>query len=124
MKIFLKIFRNALGALIALISWSIPVNKVKRSAQEQTKVDQATQRIELYQFFGCPLCIKTRRVIRKLNLNIVSRNAQPKGVYRDELLKEAGKVQVPCLKITENGKTTWLFESAEIATYLEQRFGA
>ena len=124
MRIFLKIFRNGLGAIIAFFSWAIPVNKIKRSSEEQQKVDQQTANIELYQFFGCPFCIKTRRAIRRLNLNISTRNAQIQGPYRDEMLKEAGKVQVPCLKITENGKVQWTFESGDIITYLEKRFGA
>jgi len=66
----------------------------------------------------------SRRVIRGLNIKIVTRDAQTRGgKYREELLKEAGKVQVPCLKITDNGKVTWMFESADIKTYLEKEFG-
>lgn len=123
MKLLLKALRNGLGAIIAFVSWMIPAGKIKRSPEAQQKVDQQTANIELYQFFGCPFCIKTRRAIRKLGLNIDTRNAQAPGQYRDELLKEAGKVQVPCLKITENGKVSWMFESDEIIAYLQQRFG-
>lgn len=123
MKLLLKALRNGLGAIIAFVSWMIPAGKIKRSPEAQQKVDQQTANIELYQFFGCPFCIKTRRAIRKLDLNIATRNAQAPGQYRDELLKEAGKVQVPCLKITENGKVSWMFESDEIIAYLQQRFG-
>ena len=123
MKLLLKAFRNGLGAIIALISWLIPVSKVKRDTQAQQKVDQQTANIELYQFFACPFCIKTRRAIRRLNLKIATRNAQPQdSAYRQEMLDEAGKVQVPCLKITENGKVRWLFESGDIIAYLEERF--
>jgi glutathione S-transferase len=39
------------------------------------------------------------------------------------LLKEGGKVQVPCLKITENGQVSWMYESAVIKDYLEKEFG-
>ena len=123
MKLLLKALRNGLGAIIAFVSWMIPAGKIKRSPEAQQKVDQQTANIELYQFFGCPFCIKTRRAIRKLGLNIATRNAQAPGQYRDELLKEAGKVQVPCLKITENGEVSWMFESDEIIAYLQQRFG-
>ena len=119
----LKGFRNGLGAVIALISWLLPVNKIKRSAEAQQQVDAQTQYIELYQFFGCPFCIKTRRAIRRLNLNIVVRNAQTPGAYREELLAEAGKVQVPCLKIIEHNSVQWLYESNDIIAYLEKRFG-
>ncbi|MDC9715333.1 MAG: glutaredoxin domain-containing protein [Gammaproteobacteria bacterium] len=124
MKLLLKAFRNGLGAIIALISWLIPVSKVKRSIEQQQKVDEQTANIELYQFFGCPFCIKTRRAIRRLNLKIITRDAQNrKGVFRAELLKETGKVQVPCLKITTDDKVEWMLETSEIITYLEKRFG-
>lgn len=123
MKLLLKIFRNGLGAIVAFFSWIIPTNKIKRSVKTQQQIDKQTQNIKLYQFFGCPFCIKARRTIRKLNLKITTRNAQISGIYRDELLAEAGKIQVPCLQITENNKITWLYESAAIIAYLEQRFG-
>ncbi len=124
MKLLLKGFRNGLGAIIAFISWLIPVAKVKRSKEEQQKVDEQTANIELYQFFGCPFCIKTRRVIRQLNLNIVTRNAQTVGSeFRDEMQKETGKVQVPCLKITSGDEVEWMFESGDIKDYLQKKFG-
>ena len=123
MKLLLKGFRNGLGAIIAFISWLIPVSKVKRSESEQKEVDQQIANIELYQFFGCPFCIKTRRVIRRLNLKIVTRDAQNRqGAYRAELLKETGKTQVPCLKITNGDKVEWMLETSQIIAYLEKRF--
>ncbi len=124
MKLLLKAFRNGLGALIALISWLIPVSKVKRDDQQQQKVDEKTKNIELYQFFACPFCIKARRTIRRLNLKITTRNAQPQdSTYRAEMSKDAGKVKVPCLKITSGDEVEWLFESDGIANYLEKNFG-
>lgn len=122
MKIILNIFRNALGGLIAFIIFLIPVKKIKRSVGQQQKVDNECRNLELYQFFACPFCIKTRRAIRRLNLKIVTRSAQGKNIYREELLKEVGKVQVPCLKINENDKSIWILESSEIISYLEKRF--
>lgn len=124
LKALLKGFRNGLGAIIAFVSWLIPVNKLKRSSEQQKLVDAQTANIELYQFFGCPFCIKLRRTIRRLNLKIIVRDAQDrKGVFRAELLRETGKIQVPCLKITDNGKAQWMLETAEIIAYLEKRFG-
>ncbi|CAC9442956.1 Glutaredoxin [uncultured Gammaproteobacteria bacterium] len=124
MKLLLKGFRNGLGAIIALISWLIPVRKVKRGESKQQEVDQQTANIELYQFFGCPFCIKTRRVIRRLNLKIVTRDAQNRqGAYRAELLKATGKTQVPCLKITNGDQVEWMLETSQIIAYLEKNFG-
>jgi len=31
---------------------------------------------------------------------------------------------VPCLRIEENGQTTWMYESNTIIEYLNQRFAA
>jgi glutaredoxin len=124
MKLLLKAFRNGLGALISLISWLIPVRKIKRSVEAQALADKKAQNIELYQFFACPFCIMTRRVIRRLNIKIITRDAQTRGgIYRAELLKATGKVQVPCLKISDNNDVIWMLESAEIKAYLEKEFG-
>jgi hypothetical protein len=38
MKLLLKGFRNGLGAIIALISWLIPVRKVKRGEKKLAKL--------------------------------------------------------------------------------------
>lgn len=124
MKFLLKVLRNGLGAIIAFISWLIPTSKIKRASIQQKKVDEQTVNIELYQFFGCPFCIKTRRTIRRLNLNIVTRNAQTIGSeFRDEMQRETGKIQVPCLKITNDDEVQWMFESSDIGTYLNKHFG-
>lgn len=50
MRFLLKGFRNGLGAIIAFISWMVPVSKVKRTSEQQHKVDEETINIELYQF--------------------------------------------------------------------------
>ncbi len=124
MRFLLKGFRNGLGAIIAFISWMVPVSKVQRTSEQQHKVDEETINIELYQFFGCPFCIKTRRIIKRLNLDIITRNAQTIGSkFRDEIQRETGKVQVPCLKITNGDEVQWMFESNEINTYLNKHFG-
>lgn len=39
------------------------------------------------------------------------------------LEKEGGKIQVPCLQIVDtDGKSSWLYESADINQYLEKQF--
>jgi glutaredoxin len=124
MKILVKLARNGLGGVIAFIARIIPVIKVKRSPEQQAKVDERTKNLELYQFFGCPFCIKTRRAIRRLNLNIEKRNAQGDSPYRQELLANGGKVQVPCLKITDGDNITWMYEANTIINYLEENYGS
>jgi len=97
---------------------------VKRPEDEQKKFDSETQNITLYQFKTCPFCIKVKRMIKRLSLNIETRDAQFDQQAREELLEQGGKVVVPCLKITDekSGETTWMYESSMINDYLQQRF--
>ena len=121
----LKMVRNALGYTIAGIDVITRTGKLKRSEQAQAEVDKATSKLAIYQFFGCPFCIKTRRAIHKMNLNIDYREVGSDNEFRAELMEKGGKVQVPCLKITEtDGSETWMYESSAIIEYLEQQFAA
>jgi len=58
----------------------------------------------------------------KLNLPIEKRSASEGSSHRDDLLQGGGKIKVPCLRIEENGKVEWLYESSDIIRYLEKRF--
>lgn len=118
----LKLLREGLGRLIILISFFIPVKKIKRSADEQKCVDQATQSMSLYQFYACPFCLKTRRAFIRLGLNIDTRNAQ-KNPSRADLSAGGGAIKVPCLRVENAEETIWMYESSEIIKYLEGRFG-
>jgi glutaredoxin len=120
----LKALRNGLGYTIAAIDRLTRPKALQRSAEEQQKVDEAVSNMSLYQFYGCPFCIKTRRVIHQLNLPMTYRDAQSPGPWREALLREGGEVKVPCLRIEEAGKVTWMYESSDIIQYLQNRFGA
>ncbi len=119
----LKALRNGLGYTIAGIDRLTRPRPMQRSPEAQKAVDEAVSHMSLYQFFGCPFCIKTRRAIHRLNLPMTYRDAQSPGRWRDELAREGGKTQVPCLRIEEDGKVTWMYESGAIIDYLEKRFG-
>ena len=118
----LKLLREGLGRLVIFISFFIPINRHLRSEEEQKCVDKATDSLSLYEFYACPFCLKTRRVFKRLGLNIETRNAQ-KGPYRAELLAQGGVIKVPCLRIDNDNETIWMYESSDIIAYLEQRFG-
>ncbi len=120
----LKALRNGLGYTIAGIDRLTRPKPIQRSAEEQQKVDEAVSHLSLYQFYGCPFCIKTRRAIHRLNLPITYRDAQSPGRWRDELQREGGEVKVPCLRIEEGDKVTWMYESSDIIQYLEDRFAS
>lgn len=123
MKLLIKILREGLGSIIAFVSWITRPRKMKRSPEQQAAVEEELNQFALYQFFACPFCIKTRRALHRLNLPMELRNAQQGSHFRDELAGGGGRVKVPCLRIDENGTTTWMYESNDIIQYLEQRFG-
>ena len=94
-----------------------------RTAEEQQRVDQSTRRLSLYQFSACPYCIRVRRVIRKLQLNIELRDAAGDPALQRELQLYGGKLQTPCLRIVQNDQqTVWLYESSAIIRYLNTHF--
>jgi glutaredoxin len=95
----------------------------QRPPELQRRVDAATRRLSLYQFATCPYCIKVRRAIRKLQLNIELRDASRNPAFHEELRLYGGKLQTPCLRIDQTeGETQWLYESSAIIRYLKQRF--
>ncbi|MEG3767867.1 glutathione S-transferase N-terminal domain-containing protein [Alteromonas sp. 14N.309.X.WAT.G.H12] len=124
MSIIVNLVRNLLGCIIAFIDVITRPRKLKRSAQAQHAVKQEVKAMALYQFFACPFCIKTRRALHRLNLPIETRNAKKGTSFRAELEAQGGKGKVPCLRVSENGKDIWMYESNDIIQYLEQRFGS
>ena len=121
MKWIIKGVREGLGRLIILIDLIFSPRKQQRTESDQEKINEEVKSIKLYQFYACPFCIKTRRAIKRLNLQIETRNAQS-GQYRAELLAGGGEVKVPCLKIESDEGVQWMYESTDIIQYLEKRF--
>ena len=122
MRFFLRLLREGSGRVLILIDWLFRPSRVKRSVEDQFKVDQETKILKLYQFYACPFCVKTRRSIKRLNLKVETRNAQAEGEFRKELELNGGKIKVPCLKIEGAGEASWLYESNDIIKYLDERF--
>jgi len=122
MKVLIKLIRNLLGCIIAIIDFATRGPKLKRTAEKQQEINDETKNMMLYQFFACPFCIKTRRAMYKLNLPIEKRSASEGSPHRDELLQGGGQIKVPCLRIEEDGKIEWMYESSDIIRYLEKRF--
>jgi len=119
----LKMVREGLGRLIIFVDFITRPSKMKRTDDAQQAISKEVQGMSLYQFYACPFCVKTRRAIRRLNLPVVYRDAQKDQSHRAELLNEGGAIKVPCLRVEEKGETRWMYESSEIISYLEQRFG-
>ena len=66
----LKLVRNALGAVVVCVDWVSRPKAIKRSPIEQSRVQSAMNGLSLYQFRACPFCIKTRRAIHALGVDI------------------------------------------------------
>ncbi|WP_397448897.1 glutathione S-transferase N-terminal domain-containing protein [Pseudomonas sp. NA-150] len=120
----MKALRVGLGQLVLLIDFITRPSKKKRTSAAQAAVEQSAQGLTLYQFHACPFCVKTRRTLRRLNVPVALRDAKNNAQDRQTLLSEGGRVKVPCLRIEEDGKTVWMYESKVIIDYLQQRFAA
>jgi len=121
LKLFLKLVRNALGMLIVFADWVSRPKKLVRSKQAQHIAQNSVSGLSLYQFYACPFCVKTRRVIHKLNVDIQMYDINKSPIHKDQLEVEGGKVKVPCLRIEEGNDVRWLYESNEIIRFLQLR---
>ncbi|ANI53506.1 MULTISPECIES: glutathione S-transferase N-terminal domain-containing protein [Pseudomonas] len=121
---FVKALRVGLGQLIIFVDFLTRPGKKQRPAAAQAQVDAAARNLTLYQFHACPFCVKTRRSLRRLNVPVALKDAKNNEQDRQTLLEQGGKIKVPCLRIEENGQTTWMYESNTIIEYLNQRFAA
>ena len=116
-----KLVRNALGSVIVFMDWVSRPKPIQRSPTEQIRVQSLFDGLSLYQFRACPFCVKTRRAIHALGVDIELRDINKETKHREELEQGGGRVKVPCLRIEENNKVRWLYESNEIIEYLNQR---
>ena len=125
MGFIFKPVRWLLGQIIIFIDWLTRPKPMQRSVEAQKEVDEQTKNMALYQFQQCPFCVKTRRQIHRLALNIENRDARKDPQWNQELINDGGKYQVPCLKITAaDGSVQWMYESTEINQYLDEKFAA
>jgi len=117
-----KLIRAPLGKLILRIdAWTTPRSPIREPAV-QAALDAATSDLALYQYETCPFCVRTRRAIRRLGLRIELRDARFDRKWRQQLIDQGGKLQVPCLYIpTAGAEATWMYESKDIIAYLEKR---
>ena len=122
-RYFFKTLRLVLTPIVLLVNWLTTPKGLEREEAEQKKVDEACGAIIMYQFVSCPFCIKVRREMTRLSLNIETRDAQKDMQSREELLIGGGELKVPCLRITAaDGSVSWMYESADIIAYLRKQF--
>ncbi|MFT5163771.1 MAG: glutaredoxin [Alteromonadaceae bacterium] len=121
--LLIKLIRNGLGQVIIFIDFITRPKKMTRTEPQQERVNQQLQELSLYQFTGCPFCVKVRRQSHRLNLNLDLRDAKNNAQFRQELEEQGGRIKVPCLRKEQDGEVTWLYESNDIIAYLDAQFG-
>jgi glutaredoxin len=77
----------------------------------------------LYYYESCPFCQRVLRPLRQnrwqVTLHDIMKNEQD---YKD-LIAGGGRSTVPCLRIKDtNGKETWMYESLDILSLLQNHF--
>jgi len=122
-RYFFKIVHAIVGPVLLFMDWLTTPKGIERQTGDQQRIDEKTKNLVMYQFLTCPFCIKTRRAIKRLSLNIEKRDALKHKHSRTELLEGGGQIKVPCLQITDaEGNVEWMYESDEIIRYLQESF--
>jgi glutaredoxin len=123
-RLFFRTLRAILGPILLLGDRLTRPKGIVRPEHAQQAVDARTRALALYHFPTCPFCLKTRRTVRRLSLDIELRDARNDAAHRAALVAGGGKPQVPCLQITDAvGQQSWLYESDAINAYLDREFG-
>jgi len=111
--------RWLLGKIILILDGLFVPASSSRGPEAQRKIDSSLENLSLYEYRACPFCVKVRRFLKGqgASIRLVDAKAEP---HRSELLKQGGKLQVPCLKIEKpDGSVQWMYESTDIVTYLK-----
>ena len=124
MKTVFRLIRWPLGQLVIFLDWITRPEIPGFSAQKRAELDAITANMKIYHFKQCPFCVKTRRIIRRLGLNIETRDARNDPQWNSELINAGGKSQVPCLRLlNDDGSMEWMYGANNIIKYLDKRFG-
>lgn len=119
-RLFFKFVRIVLGPFMLVWEKLTTPKAVHRSAAAQARLDVLTDGMVLYQYRTCPFCIRVRRTVAHLALNIERRDVQRDPTSRHELEQQGGQIKVPCLRTRDaSGCEEWLYESAIIVRYLQ-----
>lgn len=111
------------GGLIRLVDFLTTPGSIKRDEASQKAIDERCKNLTLYYYPSCPFCVRVKRQMKRLNLNIRKIDPRKDESAMKLLQQEGGKVQVPCLQIvSEDGSTQWMYESADINEYLTKEF--
>ena len=80
-------------------------------------------RLTLYHMGHCPYCKRVINVIQSQKVPVAYKDLDVHDKLKKELMAGGGKVQVPCLLISDKGKSDqWLYESQDIIHFLKQYY--
>jgi glutaredoxin len=119
--VILRMVRWVLGRVILALDRLFQPRLPERSPEAQARVDSLTRGLAVYEFLSCPFCVKVRRAMRARGMDIERRDVNLNEQWKQELVREGGAFQVPCLRIPEPGnQARWLYESDDIIAYLDR----
>jgi len=122
-RYFFRTLRLVLTPVMLVMEKLSTPKAVERSPEAQAELDRACENLALYQFRACPFCVKVRKEMARLGLNIETRDAQHDNAHREALEAGGGRIKVPCLLIRhDDGEQEWLYESDAIKAWLQERF--
>ncbi len=122
-RYFFRTVRLVLTPIVILWDVATTPKGIERSPEDQAAIDEQTDKMFLYHFRACPFCIKVKREMKRLSLNIDNCDANQDMDCREALLLGGGQLQVPCLKLVDGqGQERWMYESDDIIRYLRQQF--
>lgn len=99
------------------------LKKRTKPVVEQTSkkvISEGYEGFSLYYRGTCPFCRYVSAYLKSRSIVIDSKNITDDKSALNELVNHGGKRQVPCLKITNDSKTRWLYESADIVAFFEK----
>ena len=119
----LKLLRWVLGRLILGINRLTLPKPIPRTDAERVALQEAVSGLVLYEFQACPFCVKVRRELHRLGIDLERRDARRVDAFRDQLVSGGGAYKVPCLHIAETAsEPVWLYESDDIIDFLRKRY--
>ena len=79
--------------------------------------------LSLYQYDGCPFCIRVMTTIKRLNVDVEIRNIRKNPKHLSDLRDARGRTTVPVLRIEGGGQDHWMPESGDIVKWLKKSYG-
>ena len=72
----------------------------------------------LYYTPACPFCARVIHEVEDFDIKIDKINTDTDSAGKSKLFSSTGMHQVPCLEVTSNIDSQWIFESKDIVDYL------